>query len=183
VSDEDELGLCLRRFSEVNAQIARLLSMDVATFVRREVKRAFLDRSDVANDLTDEAVQELKRAMEALAGQESDRVGAILSVPASWEAAADPPEDGWSLEGVETVWLPVAAVGPTVHGFLSERGLGSTEPPAYQAPRYFVDGMYLPTLGEHHWRLRDELQTLRAKGADSRAEADRSALEERWDNA
>jgi len=100
-----------------------------------------------------------------------------------WEHTAEPPENGWSLEGIPSIWGPVRRVGETVQGFLHARGLGDGGPPTYQAPRIFVKGMYLPTLGEHHWRLRGELTDLRAQGATLQDREDRVALAERWDSA
>jgi len=76
----------------------------------------------------------------------------------------------------------VEAVNADVHELLAGFGFSADEA-GYVPPRYFVGGLYLPTLVEHYWRLRSEIGALEAQKASLAAESLRQRLESRWNDA
>ena len=180
---ENSLMASRRRFHEVNDRIRALLASDVTSFVTRVVRATFVEQADVASALNEADLIALKKATQRLAEVESERVRAALEPREIWEHTVAAPEDGWSLDGVPVVWDPLEEVSDAVAKLVTSHGFKATERLRYKAPKYFVDGDYLPTLGEHHWRLLSEIRGLAVSVHQAEREAHADELAARWDDA
>ena len=90
--------------------------------------------------------------------------------------------DERSLEDAVGVWTHVQAIDGDIRELLTGFGFDA-DGAGYVPPRYFVGGLYLPTLVEHYWRLRNEIGALEGQKASLAAESLRQRLESRWNDA
>ena len=179
---QGQLELSRQRFTQVIEQIRSVLVADVGAFVSKSCKQVFLEQTGAADALDDARLGAFKRRAEEVGASAAQRLSADLSADEVWMSGASAPSDDRSLSHASGVWEKVCAVEADTHALLKDFGF-ETEGVAYQPPRYFVGGLYLPTLVEHYWRLRQEMGALEAQQADLSARATRDRLEARWRDA
>lgn len=175
-----QLELARQRFEQVIEQIRTVLVSDAGRFVSKSGKAAFLEQPAVSDELSDARLAELKARSNALGEALSKRLGASLAKADCWRTGPSSTSDDRSLQEVSEVWSELQKVGTETREFLGEFGFDSVDI-SYVPPKYFVGGLYLPTLVEHYWRLRHEMGTLDAQRADLEAQSTRQRLQARWD--
>ncbi len=178
---DEQVALHRQRLGTVVAQIRTVLEEDLAHFVQRETKRAFLSHPEIAATLDDQRVAELKRAAETRGPDAAARIAHALEDGARWSVPVQPPADGPSLMAVEGVWSQVRTIEDDVRNLLDAFGLPGGDV-CYKPPVYFVRGLYLPSQVEHFWKLSAELEAFEREKRDIAARAVRSRLESRWDD-
>lgn len=179
---DQQIALDKQRLEHVVEQIRTVLREDIARFVPREAKKAFLGRPAVAADLSDARVAELKLRAAAEGAAAAERISAGLADLGLWLREFEAPEDQRSLDTAEPIWSVVRTVDGDLEALLAAFGLGGVAGP-YKAPPYFVGGLYFPSLAEHFWKLRAELaERERAKQAIT-VDSIRSRLESRWEDS
>lgn len=177
-----QIELRKNRFKQVTAEIRAVLREDIALFVPREVKKAFLASPSAAQAMTKAKVAELKEKSSALAAALAAKVDAALSDDAVWTTSAEVPKNKNDISAQTAVWERVQPVETDLQALLDTFGLGS-DPVRYKAPAYFVKGLYLPSLAEHYWRLVQEVQELEGQKTQIVDDATRAELESKWDDA
>lgn len=172
-----------QRFKQVIADIRAALEHDLPQFVARETKRAFLGHPDVAERLGPQRIKDLKERSAALGPDLASRVSTALMDEALWHAETTVPANTRDISSASAVWAEVQHVETELHSLLDEFGLAEAEPPRYKAPAYFINGLYLPGLAEHFWRLMHEVEELRAQREKIQRDEVRARLEAMWDEA
>ena len=179
---DGQISLSRQRFSQVIDQIRTVLVEDCKGFVVKASKAAFLEQPIAADKLDDARLASFKKACSELGVTSSQRLSNALGDEALWLGEVGTPSDERSIEDVADVWGHVTAVQNEVKALLNDYGLdGATVD--YQCPRYFVGGLYLPTLAEHYWKLRNELRSLLSHKESLAEQTIRSRLESRWNDA
>ncbi|MGM0577457.1 MAG: hypothetical protein ACQEXJ_17165 [Myxococcota bacterium] len=183
VQDIDEqIDLVKQRFRQVIEQIRTVLHTDVAQFVEREARRAFLANPDVAERLADDRVAELKRRAKEAGARAADTLREDLEDESLWLTRQGTPEDPRSLAASEGVWTHVRKVEDVVRDLLADFDLAADRP-TYKAPVYFVSGLFLPSLVEHYWKLLEELASLERRKEAIHTDTVRERLVARWEEA
>ncbi|MCA9515201.1 MAG: hypothetical protein KC635_09685 [Myxococcales bacterium] len=177
-----QIDLRKNRFKQVTGEIRTVLREDIALFVPREVKKAFLASTSAAEAMDKSKVAKLKEKANELAHDLAARVDSALADDAIWATGGEVPKNKNDISGQAAVWEKVQPVERDVQALLDEFGLGA-EPVHYKAPAYFVKGLYLPSLAEHYWRLVQEVHDLEAQKAHIVDSTTRAKLESKWDDA
>ena len=179
---DGQIELSRQRFNQVIEQISAVLCSDVAAHVAKASKAAFLGQPAVADALDDVQVKALKaQALEA--GQAgARRLREALAGSDAWLDGPDTTSDDRSLEDAVAVWGHVQVIDDATQELLSGFGFDGAGV-TYTPPMYFVDGLYLPTLVEHYWRLRKEIGALEGEKVAMDAASVRARLESRWNDA
>ncbi len=180
---DDRIALSQERLLQVLEQIRAVLHEDLGKFVAREARKAFLTHPEAADALTDQQVADLKTRTVAASTASADRIAAELADQSLWLEEADASEGSRSLEPLGSVWAIVRSVEADVTALLEPFGLAPDPPAVYKAPAYFVAGRFLPTLAEHYWKLRSEIDELEAARRQEAEESVKSRLAARWDEA
>ena len=179
---EGQLELSQQRFAQVIEQIRTVLVADVAAFVPKACKQAFLTQSEQADALDDAGVARLKGEAAEVGLTAAGRVEGILNEPSTWLSGANATAEERSLHDASGVWSAVQSVTGDVRSLLETFGFDADHV-SYTPPKYFVGGLYLPTLVEHYWRLRQEMGALEQQCADLVAQSTRDRLQSRWEEA
>ena len=179
---DGQIALSRQRFTQVIEQIRTVLVTDVAGFAAKACKDAFLTQSSVADALDDGQLKAFKAQSAEVGGTSASRLGTALADESAWLAGPDETTDDRSLADAEQLWGHVQQVDAAVRELLGSFGFEGAAV-AYAPPRYFVGGLYLPTLVEHYWRLRRELGTLEGQKVAVALESERQRLESRWNDA
>lgn len=180
---DDRIALSRERLRQVLEQIRGVLREDLERYVTRESRRAFLDNPAAADALSDQQVAALKEQSGSASKAAADRIAGALADETMWLEAAQAPEGGRSLETLGAVWSTVCSVEGDLAALLQPFGLATDPMPSYKAPAYFVGGRYLPTLAEHYWKLREELDELTRARDQAAEDSVRGRLASRWDEA
>jgi len=179
---EGQLELSQQRFDQVVAQIRTLLVTDVSAFSVKVCKQAFLAQPKVSDALDDERLKTYKARSAELGALSSEGLDSRLSDPTLWLSGEGPGVDERSLQGALGVWGALQAISSEVVVLLGDFGFDA-EGISYTPPKYFVGGLYLPTLVEHYWRLRREMSSLDRQREDLETQTTRSRLALRWEDA
>jgi hypothetical protein len=179
---EGQLELSRQRFAQVIEQIRTVLVQDVTAFVPRACKQVFLAQTERANAMGDADVSRLKARGTEVGTAAANRVESTLHDPTVWLSGESATGEERSLQDAIGVWAALESVETEVRGVLQEFGFQSDQL-CYAPPKYFVGGLYLPTLVEHYWRLRQEMDGLGQQCADLVAQSTRDQLQSRWDQA
>jgi hypothetical protein len=179
---EGQLELSRERFTQVTEQIRSVLVADASAFLSKSCRQAFLTQADAADALDDARLKGFKGRATAVGAAAASRIEETLSDPAVWLSGANTTSEERSLNDAVGVWSVVQTVEADGRALLSEFGF-EPERLSYAPPKYFVGGLYLPTLVEHYWRLRQEMGGLEQQCADLVAQATRDRLQARWDDA
>ncbi len=179
---DEQIALNRQRFEQVVQQIRGVLQEDLANFVAREAKKAFLSNPDAAATLSKAQVADLKRRSAETARTTAARVAGALAEDGPWLAAYEAPTDARSLVEATEVWAVVQTADSDLAALLGDFGL-ATGVPAYKAPAYFVGGLYFPSLAEHYWKIHADLAALQGEKEQLHDTTVRAALEDRWDEA
>lgn len=177
-----QIELSRQRFQQVIDQIRTVVVADVSAFTAKAAKQAFLSQSVAADALDDAQLSALKTRSVEVGESASKRLEAALADDSAWLQGPNTTADERSLEDAAGVWSHVDAVNADVRELLTGFGFDA-EDAGYVPPRYFVGGLYLPTLVEHYWRLRGEIATLEGQKESLAAESLRQRLEARWNDA
>jgi hypothetical protein len=179
---DGQIELSRQRFTQVIEQIRTVLVTDVSAHAAKACKDAFLTQSSVADSLDDGQLKAFKARGVEVGASASARLADALAGDTVWMDGPADTSDERSLEDAAGVWSHVQAVGVETRQLLDSFGFDGADV-AYTPPRYFVGGLYLPTLVEHYWRLRRELGSLEGQKAAVAAETERQRLESRWNDA
>ena len=180
---ESQIELRKQRFGQVIEDIRALLRADLEAWFGRKTKRAFLSNPSAAQDLSKERVSALKRRAAELGKSEADRVHTELADAALWTAGGPEPDNRRDITAASAAWDRVRVAEKALHDLLDEFGLAGDEPMDYKPPAFFVNGLYMPSLAEHFWRLVHEMDQLRAQAQQLKDDAIREKLEAKWDEA
>ncbi len=184
-----------RRLAEAGAEIAELLAADLQTYPDRELERRFFARPEVAAQLSDAALQQLRTRAKGLGHTLAVGARERLGVAAPWLelcAADGLPGDCKDLTQLPSVFGLLGTVGGSrglvdlaVEGLAEEHGLGGDDrsPAGYQPPKRFIDRKYLPTLVETVVRHVGAVRALRQKQGETAAEQQQRSLAARWGKA
>jgi len=179
---EGQLELSQQRFSQVVEQIRTVLVADIKAFIPKACKQAFLAQAEQADALDDGGVSRFKAQASEVGQATAQRIEATLSDASLWLSGANTTLEERSLRDATGVWSALQGVEADAVGLLKEFGFLAEEL-SYTPPKYFVGGLYLPTLVEHYWRLRQEMGALEQQCADLVAQSTRDRLQSRWDDA
>ena len=177
---QDQLELARQRFEQVTEQIRTVLVSDASHFIIKSAKSAFLNQPEVSDALSDTQLADFKGRGRSLGSHVAQALEESLADDSCWRSGPVAPTDERSLADVEGVWGHLMEVGAEARSLLEEFGYEAGEL-AYALPKYFVSGLYLPTLIEHFWRLRQEMGALDEQRADLKEKSTRRRLQARWD--
>jgi len=167
-------------------RMAAVLAADVPAFVRRVVRRAFVE-APAADGLDDGAVARLKAETEAAAERLAGEVQAELGPLEAWlwREDAPPPAAADDLRPNPRVAAVLDRVEEAISGLLGGHGLPLPPPAerAYALPTYFVAGEFMRSLVESYWRTLALHHELARDVAAADQEDERRRREARWDEA
>lgn len=177
---DGQLELSRQRFEQVTEQIRTVLVSDASSFIGKSAKTAFLNQPAVSDALSDGQLAQLKAQGGSLGASLGEELERVLLEPSCWLSGPVSTQDERSLEGIQEVWGALDRVGAQARDLLERFGF-ETQGLTYVPPKYFVGGLYLPTLVEHYWRLRLEMEALQTQRADLAAQTTRRRLQARWE--
>ena len=178
---DGQIELSRQRFKAVTVQISEVLCSDVAAFVSRACKHAFLTQPAVADGIDDGQLATFKVRGTETGKSAAEGLAAALADEQVWLDGPDATTNERSLEDAGDVWSHIQSVNTDVAELLSAFGFDGAGS-SYAPPMYFVGGLYLPTLVEHYWKLRKEIDAFEGQKVALAAETVRSRLESRWND-
>ena len=115
-----QIDLRKNRFKQVTGEIRTVLREDIALFVPREVKKAFLASTSAAEAMDKSKVAKLKEKANELAHDLAARVDSALADDAIWATGGEVPKNKNDISGQAAVWEKVQPVERDVQALLDE---------------------------------------------------------------
>ena len=170
----------MRRRERVVASMARVLALDLSSWLKRQGREAFIvhELSRATAGTVD--VIALKGAVLNLANAARHEVLDALCSKEVWRADSEGADD--LLGRLPHVRHVISRWEELLASILKEQGLHA-ERARYMAPRYFVDGLHFPTLLEEFWRIAAELKALERVARGAAVDTRRAMIAARWDRA
>lgn len=163
--------------------IKALLADDLAKFVEREMKRAFVTTPEFAGTIDDSALKELKADLASRGPAAAASVIEALDEEGLWfPSGVTADDERKSIDENEALWAVVSRIGDAIVAIKEKYGFPDAgEPVTYRPPTWFIGGRYLPSLSERYWRHLRELAEAASAAGSIRAAHAKTELSRRWE--
>ena len=169
-----------RRRERVVASMARVLALDLSSWVKSRGREAFIAHELSCDEPETVDVGALKGAVLSLASSASHAALDTLCSTEVWRTDREGRDD--LLGRFPHVQQVISRWEERLISILKAQGL-YVDRARYIAPRYFVDGLHLPTLLEEFWRIDGELNSLERIAEEAVIDRRRARIAARWDAA